>query len=140
MNCLSVSQPWATLLVTGSSQYIVRDWRTYRLGRLAIQASCKISRPNLELCREREMRALLKCLGYESTLDLPTRAVIGTVTVAECILVTEANREWFDPDDPAVVFGLIQPGCWAWVCTGHQQFAQPIPLSGRLGIFGIADP
>jgi hypothetical protein len=139
MECVVVKQPWATLAVTGATRYIVRDWRTHHRGRMAIQASRRFPRQNVELCCDEEMRAVLRDKGYDYVIQLPVQAVVGAVKVSDCIYVTEDNRASFDSGDLAVRFGLLQPGRWAWVCTEPQRLARAIPRTGRLGVFQVPD-
>jgi hypothetical protein len=139
MKCLTVKQPWATLLVQGASQYLVSSWRTCHRGRLAIHASSRFPRAHIELCCDGDMRRLLHRHGYDFAIELPMQAVLGSVTIADCLRVTEETREFFDPDDPAVAFGLVQPGRWVWICTGPESFPHPVPAVGRPGIFAVPD-
>jgi hypothetical protein len=139
MKCLTVKQPWATLLVQGATQYLISTWRTFFRGRLGIHASAKFPRSHIELCCEDDMRRLLQRYGYDYVIELPTQALLGTVTVAECLPVTGQNHDFFDPEDPAVVFGLVQPERWVWVCTNPEFVPQPVPLMGRLGLFSVPD-
>lgn len=137
MQCITVKQPWATLLAAGLTQYLVRDWRTSHRGPLAIQAGGKFPRGNVELCCDPEFRAVLRRAGVDYAMELPTRAVVGSVRLADCLYVTRDSLTLFDPEDPAVRFGLIQPGSWAWVCTAHHALSRPVALPGRLGIYPI---
>lgn len=137
MKCLTVKQPWATLLVSGETRYLVRDWRTFHRGALAIQAGGHLPRSHVELCCDPNMRALLHRHGYDYAMELPAQAVLGTVAVIDCLPITDETLHLFDPHDPAALFGQIQIGSWAWVCVDPQPFVRPIPLPGRLGIFTI---
>jgi hypothetical protein len=137
MECVVVKQPWATLAVTGATRYIVREWKTHHRGPMAIQASRRFPRQNVELCCEEEMRAVLRDKGYDYVIQLPVQAVVGAVKVCDCIYVTEENRASFQSGDLAVRFGLLQPGRWAWLCTEPKRLARPVPRTGRLGVFQV---
>ena len=139
MKCLTVRQPWASLVVGGATRYLVRDWRTLHRGPLAIQASGSFPAEHLQLCNDPLMRQLLLRHGYAYAADLPRQAVLGTVTVADCFRLTEETLAGLDPEDPAVVFGQAQPGCWAWVCAEARALAHPVALPGRLGVYTIPD-
>jgi hypothetical protein len=139
MKCITVQQPWATLAAAGLTKYILRDWRTSHRGPMAIQASRQFPRQNVELCCDEEMRGLLRGAGCDYVIQLPVHAVIGTVTLCDCIYVTTNNRGMFQADDPAVHFGVLQPGRWAWICSDARPFPKPIPMTGRLGVFKIPD-
>jgi hypothetical protein len=139
MHALSIKQPWATLLVAGLTPYVVRDWRTAHRGPLAVHAGGTTPWENVALCGDPAMKALLRRSGCDFAFELPTRAVLGTVTLADCFHLTEGNRDRLDPEDPAVQFGLLRPGRWAWVCTDPHAFAHPVPMAGRLGVFDIPE-
>ncbi len=137
MKGITVQQPWATLLVGGATQYLVRDWRTFHRGPLVIAAGNRFPRAGVELCCDPDMRAILRRYGYDYAMELPTRAAVGTVTLADCLLITRDTRALLDPDDPAVAFGWVQVGCWVWVCKNPRTFARPVPMTGRLGIYSV---
>jgi hypothetical protein len=138
MECVVVAQPWATLAVTGATRYLIRAWRTHYRGRMAIQASRRFSRQNVELCCDEDMRAVLRDKGYDYVVQLPVQAVVGTVNVCDCIYITGAKSDSFEANDLAVRFGLLQPGRWAWVLSQPEQFATPAPAVGRLGVFHVS--
>jgi hypothetical protein len=139
MKCITVKQPWATLLVVGATQYLVRSWRTKYRGPLAIHASATFPRANFELCCDEVMRHVLRQYGYDYAIELPTQAVLGTIIVDDCLRVEEDNSLLFDPEDPAAVFGHLQWERWAWLCTNPRALPHPIPRVGRLGIYSIPD-
>lgn len=137
MKCIAVKQPWATLLVAGATRYLVRDWRTSHRGPIIIEAARRIPRAEVELCCDPDMRAVLRRCGYDYAMELPIQAAVGTVTLTDCLPATRDILALFDPDDPAVVFGRIQVGCWVWVCRDPQALASPVPMAGRLGVHSI---
>jgi hypothetical protein len=139
MKCLTVRQPWASLTVLGATHYLVRAWRTFHRGPLAIQAARLFPQEQRLLCLDPLMRGLLQRHGYPYADDLPIQALVGTVTVVDCFIVNEDTRDCFDPEDPAVVFGLVQPGRWVWICAHPQAFVQAVPMAGRLGVYTIPD-
>ena len=73
-------------------------------------------------------------------IGLALLAVVGTVLVSDCLLLTAQTRALLDPEDPAVRFGLAQPGCWVWACNDPDAFPKPVPMPGRLGIYSIPYP
>jgi hypothetical protein len=139
MQCLSVKQPWATLLVAGATRYLVRRWHTTHRGPLAIEASRRLSRVHIELCCDPEIRSRLQASGYDYAIELPLQALVGTVTLVDCRQITAANRGRFNPNDLAVQFGLLQPGLWVWICTNPQRLGKPVPCAGRRGLFPVSD-
>ncbi len=134
-----MKQPWATLLVAGVTRYVVRDWRTFHRGPLAIHAGGDFPRANVLLCNDPAMRPFLNRAGLEYVIELPTQAVVGIVTVADCVPVRDEDHPSLDPTDPAVYFGQLQPGRWAWLCTQPRRLDRPIPVTGRLGLFNVPE-
>jgi hypothetical protein len=137
MQCITVQQPWASLLVSGATRYLVRDWRTSHRGPLAIQAGSKFPAANAQLCADPAMRDLLHRYGFRTPYELPTRAVIGAVALEQCIPVNDDTRPRFEPADPAVLFGLVHAGAWAWVCASPERYLRPVSMAGRLGLFTV---
>jgi hypothetical protein len=137
MQCLSVKQPWATLLVGGTTRYIVRDWRTFLRGRLAIQASRRFPAGNVELCCDPAMRPLLRENGFDYAMEMPTAAIIGTAELVDCTYGSIEALSCLNPNDPAVEFGIVQPGLWIWEFRNARRLRRPVPHTGRLGVFPV---
>src|SRR5262245_17433521 len=85
MKCLSLHQPWATLIVKGLVEHDVRSWRSAHRGLLAIHASQKLTKRALELCRRPELCALLEQAGYASAFELPRAGVIGVAHLIDIL-------------------------------------------------------
>jgi hypothetical protein len=137
MWCLAVKQPWASLAVHGATRYLARGWSTSYRGPLGIHAAAQMSRAQVELCCDPEMRPYLRHCGNDFAMELPRAALIGVVHLVDCVYVTSCGE--LDACDPAVIFGLARPGRWAWHCTNPKVLDRPIPLRGRLGVFHVPD-
>lgn len=140
MKALTIQQPWAQLCVVGSKQFETRSWATAHRGLLAIHAA-----KGLSLIGGREM--LRECLvdkpepgdeflsagivldGPEGW-DLPRGAVIGTVSVVDCVRV---ERVELTEQEAAV--GCYEDGRWAWKLADPVLFDKPIPATGKLGLW-----
>jgi hypothetical protein len=86
---------------------------------------------------------------------LPLGAVVGTAVLADCVpivdqhttgthlLVTDSVMMIYDATDPARNVGLADqepyghfaPGRWAWVLVDVDAFAEPVPATGRQGLW-----
>ena len=135
LKCLSMVQPWASLVVHGCKSLETRSWATRHRGLLAIHACRKIPEPVRGLCQEEPFRSILLRLGYKSWLDLPTSAVLGTVQLVDCRPMVEIARLRAEEE----TLGDFRPGRWAWVFTQPTAFANPVPFIGKLGVFEISD-
>ena len=85
MKAITVTQPWAQLLVCGAKVYDTRTWQTSHRGPLLIHAAKRLSEATRALCAEEPFRSLLKAHGVTRAIDLPLGALIGTVELIDCI-------------------------------------------------------
>lgn len=139
MKCLSIQQPWATLIVAGATRFEVRSWRTPYRGLLAIHAGRKMPRDNLRLCRAPAVATWLERLGYHLLADLPTQAVLGTVQLKECWWSGPPDPPSADPADLRVMCGNLPPEQWLWQFQEPVAFPVPASWPGNLRIFDIPD-
>jgi hypothetical protein len=133
MKVLSVSQPWAALVVLGARRFETRAWHTAHRGTLAIHATRRFPPAARIVCRQEPIRSLLVRAGFDDWRRLPLGAVIGTVDLAGCTRVEELPP----PDDLERALGDFSPGRWAWQLREPFRWAQPLPAVGRLGVFEL---
>ena len=160
--CLSLWQPWATLLAAGKKMVETRSWPHRFRGKLLIHASKKW-RPELHaLCLTEPFRSALTSIGFAQhsgnwkLTNLPLGAIVGRVNVAQCFhsevvtvaasnpaetRVTEwsiaggADNESLHISETEAAFGDYTPGRFAYLCRDAELFAQPVPCSGHQGFF-----
>lgn len=135
MKCLSVVQPWASLIVLGAKRFETRSWCTSHRGVLAIHAARTFPEPARELCLEEPFRSILAGRGVKSWFDLPTGAVLGTVRLVDCVPARDEKR--FSALDLAL--GDFRRGRWAWELAEPVALPQPLRMSGRLGVYDVPD-
>lgn len=76
IRALTIRQPWASLVVSGTKDVENRTWKTSYRGTLLIHAGANRKDPNR---------------------DLPRSAIIGTVEFVDC--VTDSTSEWAEADN-----------------------------------------
>jgi hypothetical protein len=135
MKALSLTQPWATLVVLGAKHYETRSWQTSHRGPLAIHATKTFPPLAKALCSQEPFKSALAAGGFLSWTDLPLGQVIGTVTLLDCHPVEELS-----PSEVERAFGDYRPGRWAWHLTAAQRLAVPYPFRGCLSLFDVPDP
>jgi hypothetical protein len=135
MKCLSVAQPWASLIVLGFKQFETRRWHTAYRGLLAIHASSRTSAAARALCRQEPYRSLLAGAGLEPG-DLPLGKVIGGVEIADCVRV----EDLVEVPEAERGLGDFGPGHWAWRLGRPIRLPVPLPARGWLGIFELDVP
>ena len=130
MKTLSLTQPWATLIMIGLKNFETRSWDTKHRGPLQIHASATIDRagrklwdtdPVIKLMREHDM------LGEFDAL--PRGAILGEV-ILHGTMPTEAVKE--KDREP---YGDFSAGRFAWLLLVTKRFKTPIPCKGQLGLW-----
>ncbi|WP_340021040.1 ASCH domain-containing protein [Paenibacillus sp. FSL K6-1096] len=131
MKCLTIRQPWATLIALGEKQFETRSWWTLYRGPLAIHAGMQVDRA---ICLTEPYRSVLARHGLTSD-DLPTGSIIATSRIADCLEVTshEVQQGW--PGGNEYVFGDYTEGRFAWKLEEVVPLVHPIPAKGRLGFW-----
>ncbi|MEK4003035.1 ASCH domain-containing protein [Paenibacillus sp. FSL H3-0333] len=131
MKCLTIRQPWATLIALGEKQIETRTWRTAHRGELAIHAGMQV---NKAICRMEPYQSLLARYGYTAD-NLPTGKIIAVSRIADCCEVTPelAQQGW--PGGNEYVFGNYAEGRYAWMLEEVVPLVHPIPAKGRLGFW-----
>jgi hypothetical protein len=135
---LSLTQPWATLVVIGAKRIETRSWKTPFRGRLAIHASKGFPRWARELCEEEPFRSALA--GIEAK-DLPRGALIGAVTL-DAIAPTPGGTlsalggPLDDLSARERAFGDYSAGRFGWLLS-DPVVREPVACSGALGLWDI---
>lgn len=112
MRCLSIRQPWASLIIAGHKKIENRTWATPYRGPLLIHASQRVD-------PEADTRGLLTPAAIA---QLPRGGIIGVVFLDDC--VTASNSPWFT-------------GPVGWVIT--HPLALPFHrCRGQLSLFEVA--
>lgn len=152
MKCVSLWQPWASLIALGHKRIETRSWETGYRGRLAIHAA---KRP---ICADGVDLLTELALDIHWGMGLPIGAVVATCDLVACLPTPRVRPghfepfELFDPRrlagaDPSVVTvtprerrcGDYSPGRWAWVVENVVCLVPPVPWRGRQRIFDLPD-
>ncbi len=137
MKCISVMQPFATLILLGVKRYETRSWMTYYRGRLGIHASRAFAEAARELCYQSPYREALHRAGLNHSADLPRGVLLGSVELLACLHADEVLAELTEAERR---LGDFTAGRWAWLLGNPQPLPQPHGLSGRRGLFEISIP
>lgn len=126
--CLSMHQPWASLLVAGIKIHEGRTWYSAHRGRLWIAAAAKI--PQLEEIRQLEDRYRV-LLGKENITfpqHYPPGCLLGCVDVVD-VLPQEEYRERFPEGE--------SESPYVFVCQNPQEMVIKFPIKGQHKIFKL---
>jgi len=148
MKCLSLWQPWASLLVSGAKRVETRSWPIRHRGPQLIHAAKKWND---------ELRAITQQQPFASALEglpLPFGAIVGRVEVVECywtdsVSLLGRERLGVEPyETPSGIkalrissdewaFGDYTAGRYAFLCKNPVRFRKPIEFRGAQGLFDV---
>ncbi|NXN11429.1 TRIP4 protein, partial [Indicator maculatus] len=121
--CLSMHQPWASLLVRGTKRVEGRTWYTSHRGRLWIAATAKRPSPQEISELEATYRMLLQ-KDVEFPNDYPSGCLLGCVDVADCL-----SQEQFKEQHPELSQESDSP--FVFICTNPQEMVVKFPIKGK---------
>lgn len=127
--CLSMHQPWASLLVKGIKRVEGRTWYTSHRGRLWIAAAAK--KPTAQEIAEVE--AMYYHIYRKETRfpkDYPTGCLLGCVNVTDCL-----SQEQFKEQFPDTCEESTSP--FVFICTNPQELLVKFPMKGKHKIWKL---
>jgi predicted transcriptional regulator len=121
MKCLSVSQPFANLIVKGKKTIELRRWNTNFRGEFLIHAPQKIKRDD--------------CKRLKITEKLITGAIIGKAEIYDVKKYNSTSEIRLD-SKKHLASKKFQPK-YGFLLKNAKQFRIPIPCKGQLGFFDV---
>lgn len=126
MKALSVRQPWAWLIVTGTKNIENRTWPTSLRGRIYIHAGRKPAYGATLLSSAYGKTWQVKANGI--SYDVPASkvgfgSIVGEVTIVDC--VSWSRSPWFT-------------GPYGFILEKPIVYSNAIPYPGKLGFFEVA--
>ncbi|KAK3893874.1 hypothetical protein Pcinc_002316 [Petrolisthes cinctipes] len=130
--CLSMHQPWASLLVAGIKMHEGRSWYSAHRGRMWIAAAAKVPTPEEVKQLEHQYQLLYnktrKSLAFPP--HYPTSCLLGCVDVVD-VLPQEEYRDRY-PDG--------ESDCpYVFICENPQEMILKFPIKGQHKIYKL-DP
>lgn len=121
-NCLSMHQPWASLLIAGIKQHEGRTWYSSHRGRLWIASTAKPV--DMEEVKRLELfyRLYHKNENLEFPSQFPSGCLLGCVSVQDCLPQEEYRKKFPDgeSDSPFVL-----------ICSDFQELPIRFPVKGQ---------
>lgn len=144
MRCITIWQPWATLIALEEKTFETRSWSTAYRGELGIHAAKKVDRA---ACEREPIKTILARHGYTAE-NLPTGAVVATCTLKQCWQVKEAaaaellleasddGRQWHQAiAAQELAAGNFAAGRFAWQLTDVQLLTKQVAAKGMQGLW-----
>nr|XP_019604254.1 PREDICTED: activating signal cointegrator 1 isoform X1 [Rhinolophus sinicus] len=127
--CLSMHQPWASLLVRGIKRVEGRSWYTPHRGRLWIAATAKRPSPQ-EVSELQTTYRFLRGKDVEFPNDYPSGCLLGCVDLIDCLSQNQFKDQYPDmsqeSDSPFV-----------FICTNPQEMIVKFPIKGNPKIWKL---
>ncbi|XP_010731092.2 activating signal cointegrator 1 [Larimichthys crocea] len=127
--CLSMHQPWASLLVKGIKRVEGRTWYTSHRGRLWIAAAAKKPTPQ-EIAEVETMYRHIYKKEPRFPKDYPTGCLLGCVNVTDCL-----SQEQFRQQFPGTCEESASP--FVFICTNPQELLVKFPMKGKHKIWKL---
>lgn len=142
MNCLTLTQPYATLIAIGAKKIETRSWWTGHRGPLAIHAAkgMPFDEAWFAMYQIDAIRDALSGAGYRCLDDLERGAVVATCRLVDCVPTTGIEQtpavDWLS--DAELAMGDLSDGRYAWLLADVRRLTDPIPARGGLGLWEVA--
>ena len=126
--CLSMHQPWASLLVLGIKVHEGRSWYSQHRGRLWIHAGSKVPSEEEIAQLEQFYRAHLGQENIHYPSHYPTSCLLGSVDMTDC-LSQEDYREQHPQGESSSPY--------VFICSNPQELMIKFPMSGKHKMFKL---
>lgn len=123
MKCLSVSQPYADLIVQGKKTIELRTWNTKYRGEFLVHAPSKIKK---DACKR---------LGINET-NLRTRAIIGKAEIYDVKIYNSVSELSSDFKKHFATEEFLRHK-YGFLLKNLRELKIPIPYKGSLGFFNV---
>jgi hypothetical protein len=134
-HALSLTEPWATLIIAGAKRVETRDWSTPFRGVFAVHAAKKF---DPSVCWDEPFDSVLrKHFGRASYADgFRLGAIIGTAELLHCEPTTELAPHQSEQE---LAFGDYYPGRFGFCLDYAERLREPIPVRGMLNFWRIPE-
>ncbi|CAI9118197.1 OLC1v1019731C1 [Oldenlandia corymbosa var. corymbosa] len=134
--CLTMHQPWASLLVYGIKRVEGRSWPAPIRGRLWIHAASKVPEQETIKAMEdfyREIYAVDGITDIKFPEHYPTSRLLGCVEVVGCV-TREELTSWEEVPEGVRLEGQTD---FCWLCEQPQKLIVPFEMRGFQGVYNL---
>lgn len=125
--CLSMHQPWASLLVHGIKTHEGRTWETPYRGKLWIHAAAHQPADCSEI--EEHYRSYLP-VGGSFPAHYPTKVLLGYVFVVDCLDKESYDAQYTEPE-------RREDSPFTFICVEPKALLFPLPMVGQHKLFTL---
>lgn len=121
--CLSVSQPFADLIVSGKKTIELRSWDTRYRGEFLVHSPLKI---RSEDCKR---------LGMNEE-SLVVGAIVGKAVIYD-VKIYKTQKDWHADQRHHLAGPEFSGSKYGFLLKNAKKFSSPIPHKGKLGFFDV---
>lgn len=167
MRSITLTEPWASLVMVGAKTIETRSWHTLYRGPIAIHAAKGMTVADWEMTQESDFEDALAAAGVsvypfggncgpvKEAFAATRGKVIATARLIACLRMEQPRDQWvigvIDPrksgpdafrpiPESELPFGNYQEGRYAWILTDVVRLPEPIPAKGQLGLWEWEPP
>jgi hypothetical protein len=136
VKAISISQPYASLILAGHKRFETRSWAPSPLligERIAIASTKSMQVEREDLAPDSAFRLVCERLGMPPILELPRGVMLGTVRIVEVLVMTQDMIQSMPVIERTL--GWWWEGMIAWRLEDPEPFPEPLPVRGRQGIY-----
>ncbi|XP_064618936.1 activating signal cointegrator 1-like isoform X2 [Lineus longissimus] len=126
--CMSMHQPWASLLVAGIKKHEGRTWYTSHRGRLWIAATAKTPLQTDIDQVENQYRAIYKNRSINFPDHYPVGCLLGCVEVSDCLAQEDYDKQ-FPHGESASPF--------VFICQDPHELVVKFPMKGKHKLYKL---
>ncbi|XP_059665768.1 uncharacterized protein LOC132311723 [Cornus florida] len=134
--CITMHQPWASLLVYGIKRIEGRSWMAPIRGRLWIHAAGKVPENSTIKAMEdfyREIYAVDGITDLKFPEHYPVSRLLGCIEVVGCVRSEELEC-WKEVPEGVRLEGLTK---FCWLCEQPQRLSDPLEMRGYQGVYDM---
>ncbi|XP_063831018.1 activating signal cointegrator 1 [Ostrinia nubilalis] len=126
--CLSMHQPWASLLVDGIKMHEGRTWYSSHRGRLWIASTAKPPDQDTIRALENQYRVLYPEKQLQFPSFYPTGCLLGCVTVDDCLPQEDYQKKYPDGESDSP---------YVFICSNPVSLRLRFPIKGQHKIYAL---
>ena len=141
VKCITLYQPFASLVSLGAKSIETRSCRTWYRGPLLIHAARSFPKWARNLCKQQPFAEVLVEAGFSDPASglvdpgrLPLGVLVAICTLKHCVRIGTPGVG-LPPSEPERTFGDYAVGRYAWILRDIQPLFEPIPANGSMGLW-----
>ena len=122
MKALTITEPWASLIINGYKEYEFRSWKTNYRGKILIHAGMSMDKDMISRFKDYDLKYMSGC-------------IIGEADLVDCILVDKEFINNLREINPIVYAQSNHIETYAWKLENIRKYRNVVYIKGKLGLW-----